>query len=376
MRLGRALARVGASAVALLSTAPTAAQDSPAPTVAVVGRANVYEDDDHTTVITYLTEAEGTVHDLTLRAGYLADVQTSASVDVVTNATPETEPEDAGELPAYDETRSEFTGAASYRLDLLTMSGSYIFSTEKDYRSHTVSVGSSIDLFERNSTLATGYSVSLNEVWRSEDAFFAARNKTRHGLDLSWTQVLGRRTLGALSYGLASESGFLSSPYRFVGTTDGAFRTRELHPDLRVRHSVGLRLRRHLFRDVAVEGTYRFYGDDWGVFSHTVGTALLWQPLECLQLEVHDRFYWQTDADFYRPVYTQPEEIMSGDKELSRFWDNMVGARAGVLLGPFGPIGRLRLDAKFDWLRFEYSNFPLRPRLNAYIGQFGAAVEF
>ena len=374
----------------LIVTSLAGGQDTQTKPVAVVGRANVYQDDDKTTVITFLTEASGSVRDLTLRAGALADIQSSASVDVVTNATPGTEAK-------YTEPRLEFSASAAYRLDWsapLTMSAGYILSNEHDYRSDTVSVGSSIDLFQRNSTLAVGYSLGFNEIWRGGirrfldggassgrpttgiDPFFAPRDKTRHALDISWTQVLGRRTVGAVSYSLAVESGFLSSPYRFVRTSDGAFRTSELHPDRRVRHAVGLRIRQYLFRDAAIEGTYRFYGDEWGVFSNTIGAAFLWHPWPRLELDVHDRIYWQTDASFYEPSYARPEEIMTGDKELSRFWDNMIGVRAGVLLGSFGPVDRLRFDAKFDWLRFEYSNFPRRPRLNAYVSQFGVLGEF
>jgi hypothetical protein len=352
--------------------------------VAVVGRASVYQDDDRTTVITFLTEASGAVDDLTLRAGFLADVQTSASVDVVTNATP-------GTVPEYSEPRVELSAGASYRVDLLTLSGGYIFSSEHDYRSHNLAFGSSIELFQRSSTLAVGYGLGLDEAWRGgvrrfsderpeneragPDPFFAPRDRTRHGLDLAWTQVLGRRTVGALSYSLARESGFLSSPYRFVSTSDGAFRTREMHPALRTRHAAGLRVRQYLFPDAAVEGTYRFYGDDWGVLSHTARAAFLWHPWPWLELDAHDRFYWQTDADFYQPSYARPEGLMSGNKELSRFWDNMVGVRAGVLLGPFGPLDRLRVDTSFDWIRFEYSNFPLRPELNAYVTQLGIVGE-
>jgi Protein of unknown function (DUF3570) len=365
--------------LAVLPPRPVGGQDTKGtpPTVAVIGRANVYEDDDHTSVITFLTEASGALRDLTLQAGFLTDVQTSASVDVVSNATPGVEPtRRVGDLPAYFEIRAELAASASYRLDLLTMNGGYIYSIEHDYRSHTMSLGSSIELFERNSTLAAGYSLGFNQSWRGRDPFFAPRDKTRHGMDVSWTQVLGPRTLGTLSYGLALESGFLSSSYRFVTTSDGAFRTREAHPDFRMRHAVSGRLRRYLVRDLAVEGGYRFYGDDWGVYSHTLGATVLWQPVAWLEVDLHDRFYWQTDADFYRPSYVQPEALMSADKELSRFVDNMIGVRLGLLLGPLGPVERLRLDAKFDWLRFEYSNFLLRSQLNAFVSQVGAAVEF
>jgi hypothetical protein len=391
VRLGqKVLVRAIAPSLLLIVTRLVGGQDPQTKPVAVVGRANVYQDDDKTTVLTFLTEASGTVRDLTLRAGALADIQSSASVDVVTNATPGTE-------PRYTEPRLEFSGGAAYRLDLgapVTMSAGYILSNEHDYRSDTLSVGSSIDLFQRTSTLAVGYSLGLNEIWRggirrfleggpssgrpptTTDPFFAPRDKTRQALDVSWTQVLGRQTLGTVSYSLAIETGFLSSPYRFVSTSDGAFRTGELHPDRRVRHAVGLRIRQYVFRDAALEATYRFYGDEWRVFSNTVGAAFVWHPLQWLDLDVHDRFYWQTDAAFYQPSYLRPEEIMTGDKELSRFWDNMVGARAGFLFGSFGPVDRLRIDAKFDWLRFEYSNFPRRPQLNAYVSQFGLMGEF
>jgi hypothetical protein len=378
-----------AAPLLLLATLPAAGQERQKQPVAVVGRASVYQDDDKTTVVTFLTEASGAVGNLALRAGALADIQSSASVDVVTNATP-------GTVPKYTEPRLEFGTSASYRFNLarpLTMNGGYIFSNEHDYRSHTISVGSSIELFQRSSTLAVGYGLGLNEIWRGGirsfspgtvssgpptpiDPFFEPRDKTRHGFDVSWTQILGQRTLGALSYGLAIESGFLSSPYRFVSTADGAFRTRELHPDLRVRHAVGVRVRRYVFQDAAIEGTYRLYRDDWGVFSNTIGAAVLWQPLPWLELDVHDRVYWQTQADFYQPSYVQAEDLMSGDKELSRFWDNVIGARIGFSLGRLGPIQRLRLDAKFDWLRFEYANFPRRPRLDAYVSQLGIVGDF
>ena len=342
----------------------------------VIGRTSLYKDDDRTTAITAVTEVSGTTGNLALNAGVAADVVSSASVDVISNATP-------GQPRSYSEPRLELTAGLAYRFNRLTMSFGSIISLEHDYRSHTISLGSSVELFERNSTLAIGYSRGANTIWRAlphkggPDPFFAARDKTRHAFDVSWSQVLDPKTVGILSYSLAIETGYLSSPYRFVSTSDGAFRTRELHPDLRLRHAVGARLRRYVFKDAAVEGMYRLYGDDWGLVSHTVGATFVWQPKAWLELELHDRVYWQSNADFYQASYATPSELMSGDKELSKLWDNMIGVRAGVVFRTcLGPLNRMRIDVKLDWLHFEYSNFPLRPELDAYVTQLGVTGEF
>ena len=317
-------------------------------------KTQVYTDNDHTTVVSPLTAiSRDAWSGGTLSASYVADIVSSASVDVISNAT-----------KRMSDFRSEISGGITQKLRATTLSGSYIYSVENDYSSHNVELGLTQDLFERNSTLTVGYSLSVNAIGRAGDHEFH-RSLLVNGVAASWSQIINRRTIAQLSYSFSYNDGYQASPYRFVRiqTPDlvgnAPFKVPETVPYDRYRHAIVLALNRHLFTDSALQGDYRFYADNWGVQAHTI-QARYFVTFGDVTLRFRGRFYYQRAASFYRENYTTDnfdEPFVTADRELSNFWSGLLGGKVSWRL-PW--IHRaLELEAKVDYFHFRYLDFAL-----------------
>jgi hypothetical protein len=321
---------------------------------AFTAKTQVYTDNDHTTVVSPLVAlSRDAWSGGTLSASYVADIVSSASVDVISNATSH-----------MTDFRSEITAGLAQKLHLTTLTASYVYSVENDYSSHNVDLGLAQDLFDKNSTLSFGYSLSLNSVGRTGDqAYHDSLLVT--GAGASWTQVLDKKTIAQLSYSFSYNNGLQSSPYRFVrfenddGTT--ALKHQETDPRLRYRHAAVIALNRHLFSDSSLQGDYRFYDDSWGVQAHTVQLRYFVTFKGDVTLRLRERFYYQTDASFFRSHYFVDNGVapayFTADRELSKFWSNLIGVKVSWRL-PW--VHRaLELEAKVDYFHFGYLDFAL-----------------
>ena len=317
-------------------------------------KTQVYTDNDHTVVISPLTAiSRDAWQGGTVSASYVADIVSSASVDVISNAT-----------KRMTDFRSEISGGLTQKLHATTLSGSYVYSVENDYSSHNVDLGLAQDLFERNTTLSVGYSFSSNAIGRTGDHLFH-RSLLVNGVSASWSQVIDKRTIAQLSYSFSYDDGYQASPYRFVRiqTPDLAgnapFKVPESEPYDRYRHAVVLALNRHLFSDTALQGDYRFYADNWGVQAHTI-QARYFVTFSDVTLRLRGRFYYQRAANFYREHYTTDsfdEPFVTADRELSNFWSALAGGKVSWRL-PW--VHRaLELEAKVDYFHFKYIDFAL-----------------
>jgi len=326
-----------------------------------VVKTQIYTDSDHTTVVSPLVAlSRDAWRGGTLSASYVADAVSSASIDVVSNATKK--------MTDY---RSEITAGLSQKLRASTLSGSYIYSRENDYESHNLALGFSQDLFERNSTLSLGYSFAYNAVGRTGDQLF---HKTLyvHGVGASWTQVFTRKTIGQLSYSFSYNDGYQASPYRFVCVTDtdclpGDFKYKvpETDPLQRFRHAFVAGVNQHVGEDSAFQADYRLYFDNWGIVAHTIQVRyfITWKDVT---LRLRERFYYQNAASFFRSRYTAQQPFMTADRELSTFWSNVAGFKVSWRL-PW--VHRaLAVEAKTDIFYFNYIDFlPLPYRVGGNV---------
>nr|HEX4318043.1 DUF3570 domain-containing protein [Kofleriaceae bacterium] len=320
-------------------------------------KTQVYADSDHTTVVSPAVEASADVAPTTnVSLGYLVDIVSSASVDVVTQASKE----------MHDQRHQVSTGLAQI-FGALTISGSYSFSRENDYLSHTFGVTATRDFDDKNTTLSLGYGASLNTVGRANDDNFS-RSLTVQHVAATWTQVFSPATIGQLTYELEYADGYQASPYRFVPvrlSVDAApeFWVPETDPETRYRHSfvVGVN---HALGDDSVQADYRFYTDTWGITSHTVGARYFKKLGKKAELRLRERFYTQGAATFYENVYTQAEQFMAYDRELSPLWSETVGAKLTYRLAP-----HVEGELKCDVFYYSYSDFaPLASRTGTNTG--------
>ena len=331
--------------IAAMASATARADDS------FVAKTQIYTDNDHTTVVSPLAAlSRDAWSGGTLSASYVADVVSSASIDVVSNAT-----------TRMNDFRSEITAGLAQKLRNTTLTGAYVYSVENDYQSHNANLGFAQDLFEKNSTLSLGFTFSANDVYRTGDQLFH-RKLTVAGASASWTQVLNRATIAQLSYTFSYGNGYWSSPYRFVRVEDASgdilFKVPETEPVERDRHAAVIGINRHVGSDSSIQADYRFYADNWGIVSHTVQLRYF-VTFKDVTLRLRERFYYQTGASFFRSHYTADalQPYMTADRELSTFWSNVAGIKINWRL-PW--VHRaLELEAKVDYFHFGYVNFAL-----------------
>ncbi len=331
-----------------------------------VSKVQVYADSDHTTVISPLVQGTADVTpDTTVTLGYVADVVSSASVDVVSQASATT----------IHDTRQQASASVAQTIGSLKLHGGYSYSHENDYLSNSLNAGLDQELFDKNTTLSLGYSVSLNDVGRAGDLNFS-RGLDNHGVSASWTQIVSPTLVTQLTYELGYASGFQSSPYRFVPVRmniDAApeFWVMETDPDTRMRNAFVLGVNRAIGDDSSVQADYRYYFDDWGITSHTLGLRYFTHLTHHLELRLRERFYTQGSASFYQENYTTVTKYITFDRELSSLWSETLGAKLSYLLAP-----HLEAELKVDIFYFKYAEFaPLTSRTGTNTG-LGLALTY
>jgi hypothetical protein len=332
----------------LVGLGPLAAPATAAPLAKIDLRSGIYQDSDRTFISTSTVAARGTIKDrVTIEARYLADVISSASVDVVTAAT-----------GAFHEVRHEATGALDFNDGTNGASLGYIYSIENDWESHTANAGWSRDLVQHNVTVGLGGTLVHNAVGRAGDRSFH-RTLWLGGGTAFVTITPSPRDLVNVSYTLAYLDGYQASPYRFVffnGPAGSRAAVPETDPETRTRHALTMRWNRHVLSDSAIQSHVRGYVDDWGVWSVTTGLEYL-IGLHAWTLGLHARGYFQEHARFYQPTYAAPTRYMTADRELSTFIDGFGGARL-QWRSRVRALDELRVEAKVDGFGFWFFDFP------------------
>jgi hypothetical protein len=335
------------------------------------GRTSLYQDSDHTTISTTAVAARiSPVERFAVNGRYLADIITSASVDVVSAATP----------GAFHDTRHEGTGSLAYQDGTRTASVGYIYSVEHDWRAHTGTAAFSSDFLDHRLTVGLSGGFTTNDVGRSgDDNFHRALKQGNASINVGL--VVTRRDLLSFDYTFMYLNGYQASPYRFAYVMSPAFAgftlgAPERDPETRVRHAASARWNHHAFKDTAIKSHLRGYADDWGILSVTAGLEVVIgfnlgqgpaTPSSDFELGVFARGYAQSSAAFYQAVYDQPRRYMTADRELSSLIDAFGGLRVGWARR-VGIFDELRADLKGTGFVFHYFDFP---RLNGRTGLIG-----
>jgi hypothetical protein len=286
-------------------------------------------------------------------ANYYVDMVSSASIDVVTTASP------------YTETRRQ----ASLGADVLNGRTQYTVavasSEENDYSARTAAFDVSQDLFGDLTNVSFGYSRGWDEVRKRGDEAFEEpvdRSTWRAGL----TQILTPKLMMGLNWELVSDEGFLNNPYRSVryldsGSASGFSFQPEVYPGTRTSNALSLNGRYFLPYRAAIGGQYRWFTDTWGIDAHTVKLGYTHPIGARWVLDLTYRWYDQSAADFYADLFPRrdAQNFLARDKELSTFTSHMVGVGVSYELPPFAQryIKRSTVSLFYDRFRFDYDDF-------------------
>ncbi len=287
-------------------------------------------------------------------ANYYVDMVSSASIDVITTASP------------YTEERTQWSLGMDYLRGNTTMSIGYTTSVESDYDAKTYSFSVSQDMFGDLTTLRLSYALGDDLVGRSDDpAFEREIDRQHYGIGL--TQILTRNMIVALNFETITDEGFLNNPYRSVryldaGSPIGYSYEPELYPNTRTSNALGLRGKYYLPYRAAIEAEYRYFTDTWDIEGHTVSISYI-HPLGPWTFTAKYRFHDQTGAEFYRDVFSRSEatNFRGRDKELSALTSKTFGLAASYeFIGGVegrGFIKKGTVNASIDFLQVDYDDF-------------------
>jgi len=289
---------------------------------------------------------------LSFVGNYYVDMISSASIDVVTTASP------------YDEERTQWSLGMDYLRGDTTMSMSYTSSVESDFDAKTYTFGVSQDMFGDLTTLSLTYSYGDDLVGRSDDPTFERENKRQlYGIGL--TQILTRNMIASLNVETITDEGFMNNPYRSVRYVDsnnplGYSFEPELYPNTRTSNAAGLRLRYYLPYRAAIQGEYRFFTDTWDIDAHTAAIAYI-HPWNDWTFEVKYRWHDQTGAHFFRDLFPRSEatNFRGRDKELSPLTSQNLKLHASYefMKDGWSFIDRGTLSFTYDFLKINYKEF-------------------
>jgi hypothetical protein len=288
---------------------------------------------------------------VSLSGNYYVDTVSSASIDVVTQAS------------EYSEERTETSIGVDYLRGDTSMSLGLAKSDENDYQAETLNLGISQEVFGGLTTISMGYTRGADDVSERGSPFSDQADHWRYRLGVS--QVLTRNLLLGVDYEAIADEGYLNNPYRRVryldpGSPTGYSYQDEVYPRTRDSNAVAVRARYHLPYRAAVSAGYRYFDDSWGISASTIEIGYT-HPRNRFVYDVGYRFYTQTAADFYSDLfpYANAQNFLARDKELSTFTSH--GLRFGVgyemPLTIGAGIEKGAVNLVYDHIFFSYDDF-------------------
>lgn len=287
---------------------------------------------------------------VSLLGNYYSDSITSASIDVVTKASP------------YKEKRQQEQLGVDFLLDKTTYSLGFINGNENDFRSRTAYASVSEDLFGDLTTVSLGVTRGWDQIWaRGSSTIYDA---DRRNWSLGLTQILTRNLVASLNYEASESEGYLQNPYRFVrySITQTEFgKDVEKYPHTRTGSAMSVQAKYYLPWRAALDGSYRFYTDTWGINAHTAELGYTTPSFRHWTLDAHARYYRQNHADFYSDLFPfqNSQSFMARDRELATFKSLGLGFGASwqFLSQHKGWLQRSSLNLHVDRIHYSYDDF-------------------
>lgn len=220
-----------------------------------------------------------------------------------------------------------------------TLSPGLAYSKESDYQSYGMSLNDAIPFNEKNTILQFGASQNIDSVRHADRINWSDKNDSEVIVGVS--QLLTPKTVLEAAFTMGFETGYLNDPYRLAAYQPSylpfSIGIGEVRPDYRTKEVFYTSLTQY-FETIngSLEGSYRFHHDSYDIFSQTF--ELDWHQWvgKHLILEPFVRFYYQTAASFYSPLFADPlPQYYSSDYRLSEFYSTDIGIEATVVINDY-----------------------------------------
>jgi hypothetical protein len=241
------------------------------------------------------------------------------------------------------------------------------FSQENFYRATTGLTSISRDFNTGNTTVAGGFSFSLNQ----PQLHPSSQLEHQYTTDAfgSVTQTLSRTSLVQASYELAQVNGYQTNPFLRASVNNAMVLGNS--PDSRTRQTVMARLRQALPADTYVEADLRRYHDSWSVDSTSISVGASHHFSQQVLAGVTYRWYDQTGAYFYQPSYVGNPQYFTSDFRLVPFDSGLYSGR--LVITPRSSVFGLK---EGTGLTLEYERYRSNVGFEAGIFSAGLRIPF
>lgn len=231
-------------------------------------------------------------------------------IDSISGATPTGElartPGAATPLATMYDRRKAWDAALSHQFERVNVTAGVSNSRESDYVSNGLSLNTVTDFNNKNTGLLLGYGRNDDIINGSKIGWTIKRPKTVDDFLVGLTQLVDKNTSVTANISWGAAEGFLSDPYKIVSTRKlnldpGFYYTvPENRPTEKNKVSVFLGANHNVesWRG-AIDASYRYYDDSFGIASHTLSLLWIQKISERLMLQPSIRWYRQSAADFY-----------------------------------------------------------------------------
>ncbi len=241
--------------------------------------------------------------------GETMNLKVTGIMDTIAGATPTGEPATTpgGQVPLsqLEEKRKGWTADFSKQIKHFKITFGAANSRESDYVSHGWSVNGQAEFNQKQTVVSLGVGSSGDDV----RVFYQLPWERKEVLDfiVGLSQVVDARTLVSFNLTYSESWGYLSDPYKLVEkrveVVPGVFLRRtysENRPDSRVKWIALAAINRaYPDQNGALDASYRFHTDDYGITTSTVNLEWYQKIGEKFVLRPSVRALWQTAADFY-----------------------------------------------------------------------------
>ncbi len=303
---------------------------------------------------------------VSISGNYYVDSISSASIDVVTTASP------------YQEEREEMSLGVDLLNDNVTVSTAVSVSEENDFEAKTFHFTISQDMLGDLTTVSLGYSRGWDTVGQTmtdpsdpsgeqrmrDPDFNESVNRQSYRFALS--QILTKKLIVNFAFDTVTDEGYLNNPYRKAryldsGNEAGFSWQGELYPRTRTSRAASLRFSYYLPNRAALQGEYRLFNDSWDIEGTNIGLKYIWPLKGGWLVDFGVRQYRQSSASFFVDLmpYAGAQSYFGRDKELSAFSNNTLGFGVTYdLKNTFWKrIHRGSLNFKYDRISFNYDEF-------------------
>ncbi len=199
------------------------------------------------------------------------------------------------------------------------------FSSEYDYRSLNVSANIAHGFAKDNFTI--GYStqyykdeVDLFQNLSSPSSALITKGLPRNiwANTISMSQILTAKDIAQFDFTYVQAKKNLESTASSVKVA--GVRQNEILPGSRDRYGSSLKWVHGLGEASALNLSYRYYFDDWGIHANTARAAFLIELNDDEDmLEFYIRYHQQTRADYYKNEFISSERFMTSDSDINAF---------------------------------------------------------